>query len=262
MYHHSKDDTILIAMKIAAIQAGQILRGTDAQRLTVNKKDDVKNIVTQADKESESWITHQLQKLPGFSIIGEEGTNLQGEKGQFFIDPLDGTIPFVMGLPTYGISIGLVERGVPTRGILYYPSDDDLILASRGETLSRTMNAVSRNSETHDLVVGFDYSLGMDREFQVHSYYLPLVNATRYVLTFACVTWAVRLLMEGKLDAYVHPGATRYDWAAAACILQEAGAVVCDFDGKPLDFSRRRVPAIAARNQEIMDVILNIYKHT
>ena len=251
---------LLLAMQFAAIEAGKILRRTNVAQLTVEKKGDVKNIFTPADKESEACIVEVLMQFPNFSIVAEEGTCTEGAEGQFYVDPLDGTIPFVMGMPTYGISIGLVENGVPTHGVLYYPSDGDLVYAQKGERVSRHMEAVSRSIEPHDLVVGFDYSLSMDRELQVGAYYLPLVNATRYVLSFACVTWACRQIFDGKLDAYVHPGATRYDWAAAACILQEAGAVVCDFSGKPLDFSRKQVPAIAARSQEIMDVILNIYK--
>lgn len=249
------------AMLRAATHAGEILRQTNIANLSVEKKGDVKNIVTQADKDSETCIVKMLKQFPNYCIIAEEGTNTEGIEGQFYVDPLDGTIPFVMGIPTYGISIGLVEQGVPTHGVLCYPSDYDFIHARRGAYVSRPMEIVTRTTEAHDLVVGFDYSLGMDRELQVGMYYLPLVNATRYVLSFACVTWACRLIMDGQLDAYVHPGATRYDWAAAACILPEAGAVVCDFDGKPLDFSQKRVPAIAARNQKIMDTILNIYKH-
>lgn len=254
------DQNLLLAMQFAAIEAGKILRQIKVSNLAVNKKGDVKNIVTWADTESEACIVEILKQFPNFSIIAEEGTNTEGTAGQFYVDPLDGTIPFVMGMSTYGISIGLVENGVPTHGALYYPTDGDLIYACRGERLSRPMECVTRSAKAHDLVVGFDYSLGMDRELQVGAYYLPLVNATRYVLSFACVTWACRQIFDGKLDAYVHPGATRYDWAAAACILQEAGAVVCDFDGKPLDFSRKRVPAIAARNQEIMDTVLELYK--
>jgi myo-inositol-1(or 4)-monophosphatase len=255
------DQSLLLAMQFAAIEAGKILRGTNVAKLAIEKKGDVKNIVTQADKKSEACIVEILSQYPNYSISAEEGTNLMGTDGQFYVDPLDGTIPFVMGMPTYGISIGLVEQNVPTHGVLYYPTDGDLIYANRGDLVNRPMETATRSTKLHDLVVGFDYSLGMDRELQVGAYYLPLVNATRYVLSFACVTWACRQIFDGKLDAYVHPGATRYDWAAAACILQEAGAVVCDFDGKPLDFSRSRVPAIAARNQKIMDTILNIYKH-
>lgn len=256
-----RDKNLLLTMQFAGIEAGKILRGMNVAQLAIETKGDAKNIVTQADKNSEACIVEILKQYPNFSIIAEEGTNLEGTAGQFYVDPLDGTIPFVMGIPTFGISIGLVENGVPTHGVLYYPSDGDLIYASRGDQVSRPMKVTSRSTEPHDLVVGFDYSLGMDRELQVGLYYLPLINASRYVMSFACVTWACRLIFDGKLDAYVHPGATQFDWAAAACILQEAGAVVCNFDGKPLDFSQKRVPAIAARNQKIMDAILKLYKH-
>ncbi len=254
--------SLLLAMQFAAIEAGKLLRHTNVANLAIETKGDVRNIVTQADKNSESCIVEVLTQFPQYGVIAEEGTNLEGTDGRFYVDPLDGTIPFVLGMPTYGVSIGLVEQGVPTYGVLSYPADGDLIYAQRGNCVSRPMEVPTRRIELHDLVVGFDYSLGMDRDHQVGNYYRPLVNATRYVLSFACVTWACRLLFYGKLDAYVHPGATRYDWAAAACILQEAGAVVCDFDGKPLDFSRKRVPAIAARNQEIIDKILELYKNT
>lgn len=251
-----------LTMQKAALKAGVLIRSIDRAHLHVKtKKGDPRNIVTLADTMSEQCITSILQVFPEFGFAGEEGAERPGTKGVFYIDPLDGTIPFSAGMESYSVSIGLVQRGAPTHGVLYYPSDGDLIYAIRGETLSRHMKATFRSTEAHDLVVGFDYSLGMDRELQVGMYYLPLVNATRYVLTFACVTWACRLIMDGKLDAYVHPGATRFDWAAAACILQEAGAVVCDFDGKSLDFSQKRVPAIAARNQKVMDTILKLYKH-
>ncbi|MEK7631839.1 MAG: inositol monophosphatase [Patescibacteria group bacterium] len=252
---------VRIIMQEAAQKSGTLIRSIDRTHLHVGtKKGDPRNIVTLADTTSEQCITSILQALPEFGFAGEEGAERPGTKGIFYIDPLDGTIPFSAGLETYSVSIGLVQNGTPTHGVIFYPANSCMLYAESGEFVSRKISPVEPKL-IHNLVVGFDYSLGMDRELQVRDYYLPLVKATRYVLTFACVTWACRLIMEGKLDAYVHPGATPYDWAAAACILQEAGAVVCNFDGKPLDFSQKRVPAIAARNQEIMDTILNIYKH-
>lgn len=249
-------------MQKAAHEAGVLLHSIDRGHLLVNTKEgDPRNIVTMADTAAEKCITSILKIVPEFGIAGEEGTEQSGTEGTFYIDPLDGTIPFSAGMDTYAVSIGLVQNGKPTYGVIYYPADIFMLKAGPG-SYSDYRLPQAKPKLVHDLVVGLDYSLSMDRELQVKKYYLPLVNTTRYVLSFACVTWACRLIMTGKLDAYVHPGATQYDWAAAACILQEAGAVVCDFDGKPLDFSRRRVPAIAARNQEIMDVILNIYKHT
>ncbi len=247
-------------MQIAAENAGRQVKHMDRRSMRVDvKHGDRKNIVTEADVLSESIIRRHLQKFPAFGIVGEEGTEISGNAGTFFVDPLDGTIPYASGMPTYGISIGLVQDNVPTRGVLYYPEDGTMLYAERGGSVSRSMAAPTPTA-AHDLVVGFDYSLGMDRELQVGTYYMPLVNGTRYVLTFACVTWAVRLLIEGKIDAYVHPGATRFDWAAAAPIIEAMGGVVRNFTNEKLDFSKKRVPAIAARNQETLEIIQNLYK--
>lgn len=250
---------VLMVMVNAAMEAGASLRMTNQGSLRVaTKNNDVKNIVTQADVLSEKIIREHLTRVPDFAIIGEEGTDVPGERGTFYVDPLDGTIPFAAAMPTYAVSIGLVQNNVPTHGVLYYPADRELIIADPEYGTNRGFAAFSAKAP-HDLVVGFDYSLGMDREKQALDYYVPLLNATRYVYTFACVTWGVRLLIEGKIDAYVHPGATRFDWAAAAAIITAMGGFVQNFEGQPLDFTQRRVPAIATRDAQTMTILQKIF---
>ena len=91
--------------------------------------------VTEADRAAEAAIRAILDsECPADAIIGEEdGGNAAGSERVWLIDPIDGTANYARGIPHYCVSIGYLERGVPTVGAVHDPSHDWLYSAARGE---------------------------------------------------------------------------------------------------------------------------------
>ncbi len=91
------------------------------------------DVVTAMDREVERYIRAAIAKsFPRDAIIGEEDGGTAGDH-LWLIDPIDGTANYARGLPRYCVSIGYLERGVPTLGAIYDPSHDWLYSAGKGE---------------------------------------------------------------------------------------------------------------------------------
>jgi myo-inositol-1(or 4)-monophosphatase len=93
-------------------------------------------IVTEADKEADQYLRHQIAKsYPEDGILSEEACTIYpaNKKAVWIIDPLDGTTNFSLGLHYWGISIARVENGLPVIGVLYFPLLNEVITAVKGE---------------------------------------------------------------------------------------------------------------------------------
>ena len=82
------------------------------------------DLVSAADKESEAYLKAEIgRRFPGHGILGEEGTDEQTEESEFIwvLDPLDGTLNYINGLPIYAVSIGVLRNGEPEVGCIWTP---------------------------------------------------------------------------------------------------------------------------------------------
>lgn len=120
--------------------------------LTKTFKSD-KSIVTQADQEVEELIIRTITgENPEWMVLGEETSGAQNpdfvEKAArgicFVVDPIDGTAPYANGLPTWGVSLGLMENGILTQGIIYLPALGEIFYTKAGKSwLARVDHARS-----------------------------------------------------------------------------------------------------------------------
>ena len=113
-----------------AHQAGDILRASFGQILQVDHKGII-DLVSDADHRSEQFLlSHIRQHFPGDTIIAEEsGKHFGTADHAWYIDPLDGTVNYVHGLPIYSVSIGYAEGGEMRLGVVYDPSRDECFSA-------------------------------------------------------------------------------------------------------------------------------------
>ncbi len=98
--------------------------------------------VSDVDTSSEAAVRESLQRnAPGLPVFGEEGGGGRGDVG-WFVDPLDGTANFLHGFPAVGVSVALVDRGVPVVGVVHAPLLGVTYAAGRGSgafcTVSRS----------------------------------------------------------------------------------------------------------------------------
>ncbi|GAA4195627.1 hypothetical protein GCM10022252_41790 [Streptosporangium oxazolinicum] len=157
----------------------------------------------------------------------------------WILDPVDGTANFLRGIPLCGISLGLVDRDMPTLGVIDLPFLGSRYSAAQGhgaQAEGREIR-VSQTGDLHAAAVSIgDYAVGGDAERK---------NRLRLALTHELAARVQRVRMfgsaavdlawvaEGKTDALIMFSNKPWDTAAGVLIAREAGATVVDQDGSP-----------------------------
>ncbi len=197
---------------------------------SVSTKSTPTDVVTASDHALETLIRRRLAELrPGDAVVGEEhGGVVEHTPTLWVVDPIDGTVNYLYGLPWYAVSVAAVRDGVSVAGAVHEPASGRLWSASAGggATCDGRPLRVSGASEVAMslLSTGFSYS-AQRRVSQVRmiSGLLPHVRDVRRAGSAALDLCAVA---AGWVDAYLEHGCNWWDWAAAGLIAAEAGAVV------------------------------------
>jgi myo-inositol-1(or 4)-monophosphatase len=233
----------------------------------VSTKSSPTDVVTASDHALETLIRARLSTLrPGDAVTGEE----QGEGArsaavaqaggatiQWVVDPIDGTVNFLYGMPWYAISLAAVRDGRSVAGAVIEPASGRLWSAAlgAGATCDGRPLRVSGESDValSLLATGFSYDAKRrTRQINMIGGMLPHVRDMRRAGAAALDLCAVA---AGWVDGYVEHGTNWWDWAAAALIASEAGAVVrvpgptgsvAPDDGLGADAVLVATPAIAA----------------
>jgi myo-inositol-1(or 4)-monophosphatase len=188
------------------------------------------DVVTASDTALEALVRARLARLrPGEPVVGEEGggTAVDGAV-TWVVDPIDGTVNFLYGMPWYAVSLAATRDGVSLAGAVAEPASGRLWSAARGAGATCDGRPLRCSAET-DLAMtmigtGFAYSpQRRARQAAFLEQMLPRVRDLRRSGSSALDLCAVA---AGWLDAYLEHGPNWWDWAAAALIAEEAGAVV------------------------------------
>lgn len=240
--------------------AGDILRSNFGSVRTWRTKSDRGDIVTQVDLDSESYVLSRIKKeFPSHNIVSEESgrINVSSDDCTWFIDPLDGTLNYAMGIPMFCISIGLSCNGELQHGVVYDPIHDELFHAAkgRGAFLNGARITVSNESELSDAIISISWGrrransrkyLRYTRKMSEHSSYYRRLGSAALMLSYVA---------SGRIDAYLQGGVNSWDIAAGMLLVTEAGGVVTDLDNQPLDLTKSRIEMLAA-NPQIHEAML------
>lgn len=254
-----------IAIK-AARSAGQIIaRSVDRiDRLEIATKKNANDLVTSVDTASEAEIIHTIKKAyPDHSILGEESGVIESPNNinqvVWIIDPLDGTLNFVHGVPQFCVSIAVQVKGVVEHGVIYNPISDELFTATKGAgaALNDRRIRVSECKNIGTALIGTGFAFRMSGE--------PIdtaVHRVRNVLEqcgdlrrLGSAALDLAFVAAGRLDGYWEAGLNAWDVAAGALMVREAGGFVTDFAGTDKFIESRTIvagtPKVFPRLQEI-----------
>lgn len=217
-------------------------------------------LVTLADLEVDRALQAAIRtRYPTHGIISEEGaasnTVYRGEPLCWVLDPLDGTVNFVRGLPIWGVSIALLEHGVPVIGVADFPVLHQRFYARRGggaflnDRPIRVRASLDLDSNT---------LIGMDSR----SYRRAFLNLPLKVRILGSAVYDLLMVASGTEIAAIQSAVKVWDVAAAWLIAQEAGAMVANTEGPaffPLqiggDYSRIRARTTAAASAELWKTV-------
>ena len=190
--------------------------------------------VSDVDTSSESAVREVLEReSSSLPFFGEEGGGTRGDVG-WFVDPLDGTANFLHGFPAVGVSVALVQQGVPVVGVVHAPLLGVTYTASKGGGAFANgdpLTVSERDAERAICATGFPFRAKADRLDE----YLPVFEAAlrrfedlrRAGSASLDLAWTA----AGVFDGYFEQALGPWDVAAGALLVREAGGMVTDWSG-------------------------------
>ncbi len=228
----------------AARAAGDLLLRHLGRARGVRWKE-AKDPVTAADVAAERSIRRDLTpRFPAIGFVGEEGAAREGPDGRWIVDPLDGTIAFMAGLPFFAVSIALERAGRIVSGVLFLPRLGELFVAERGR--GAFLNGRRIHVSSHTVLADCTISLWHDdsvwRDRALRERIARLALAVRSLRIFGA-GFSLASVAAGRLDAYWEQSARPWDVAAGALLVREAGGRVTSGAGDPFDIGNTTILA-------------------
>jgi myo-inositol-1(or 4)-monophosphatase len=228
----------------AAQAAGRILMAQFGRPRGLRFKG-AKDPVTQADVMAERCIRRRLaREFPRIGFLGEEGHAAEGPDGRWIVDPLDGTIAFVAGLPFFAVCIALERADGLESAVLFLPRLDEMFVAERGRGawLNGRRVRVRETGRLRDAVVALWHDDTVWGNRALRERIARLALRVRNVRIFGA-GYGLAGVAAGRLDAYWEQSAHPWDIAAGALLVEEAGGRVSTGAGRPLSLDSRTILA-------------------
>ncbi|EZA58400.1 hypothetical protein DMN91_005803 [Ooceraea biroi] len=252
-------------------QAGSIVREKINQRKHVLTKSCDVDLVTEWDQEVERLLIDGISsRYPDHKFIGEEST-ASGQKIEltdaptWIIDPIDGTMNFVHGLPHTCISVGLLINKTAEIGIVYNPILEQLFTARKGQGafLNGAPIHVSSEKELRKALVMVEMGTSRDPEkLEVVLQNITLLTSRVHGLrSLGSAALNMCMVALGGADVSFEFGIHAWDMAAGDLIVREAGGVSIDPAGGPFDVMSRRNLCASSMElaQELSKMLIQYY---
>ena len=188
--------------------------------------------VSEADLASEAAVREILVRESSYPVRGEEAGGAVDDTG-WLVDPLDGTANFVHGFDAVGVSVGLIEDGVPILGVVAAPMLGRTYVAARGLGARRNGEPIQASRRPPDQAIvatGFPFR----HKDQLDRYEPVMIRALRRfedLRRAGAASLDLCWTADGVFDGYFELSLGPWDVAAGALILREAGGVVTDWAG-------------------------------
>ncbi len=208
----------------------------EIENLQVSKKGPA-DFVTNADINTEKVIIDELKKAkPNFTILSEEN-GLEKNKDKenvWIIDPIDGTINFLHGIPHFAISIALMSKKEIVSGIIYDPIKDELFYAEKnnGAFLNNQRIRASKKNNLNECLFAAGSKIKIE----------PDINYRNS----GCAALDMAYVANGRYDGYYQKNLNLWDIAAGIILINEAGGIIDD-----IDLSNKKNIKVIASNPDI-----------
>ena len=211
-----------------ARQAAALIAGTYGRAAAVGSKSSPTDIVTETDLRAEGLLSERLMaQTPGAGILGEEGgTTAPGARLQWVLDPLDGTINFLYGLPLFAVSVAAAVDGEVVAGAVIDVLRDEVFSAQLGGGARLDGEPITASAcaafSSALVLTGFSYHA--DERAVQGEVVQRVLSRSRDVRCFGSTALELCWVACARADAYFQRGTAIWDRAAGALIAAEAGA--------------------------------------
>lgn len=244
-------------------EAGELLTQKRKEHFTIeNKGGDSRDIITSIDNDINNFLIEKIRStFPEHSIYSEEGGDVDGGGDYMWVlDPIDGTANFSRGIPHFGISLGLLHKGVIIVGAVYNPITKELFSFEKGKGafLNREKVYVSEIEDLSKAHVFFHAGRKEGLRDWGGESYRRLLGSARKTSNLASSSLDTCFVAAGRIEANIYGTLSTLDIAAAIGILIEAGGVVADAGGNFPEFSREPQKIFMANNPTILNQAISL----
>jgi myo-inositol-1(or 4)-monophosphatase len=245
------DELLSVALPVAR-EAAATARRMRAEAITdVETKSTMTDVVTAADRAVERQVIEALRAArPDDGVLGEEYGESSTTPGavRWILDPIDGTVNYLYGLPQYAVSLAAEADGVVVAGVVINAATGDEWTATLGGGAWRSGRRL-RCSDRTDLsrsLVGTGFGYDAKRRAHQGAVVAQLITRVRDIRRFGAAALDLCAVGEGMLDAYFEKGLNPWDHAAGGLVATEAGAIVSGLEGAApgLDMVVAATPAV------------------
>ncbi len=225
------------AIKAARTAGNEISRvATRLDQLQVDNKA-VNDFVTNADRDSEAVIVECLQQAyPTHAILTEEAGRIGPKNSDYLwiIDPIDGTLNFMHGVPQYAVSIALLYRDEVVLGVVYDVAKNELFHAEKGQGafLDNRRIRVSNLIDMNRALIGTGFPFRRTDNFKQYMMsFMRVAERTAGIRRPGSAALDLAWLACGRYDGFWESGLSQWDIAAGGLLVLEAGGLITDLEG-------------------------------
>ena len=237
------DRLVELAERLARGAGDLVLTGRPDQVEVSGTKSSLIDVVTERDLASEAHLRRELaRERPHDGVLGEEEAPLLGTSGvTWVLDPIDGTVNYLYGIPAYAVSVAAVV-GTPDPAVwtvvaacVHAVADGRTWTAGlgRGAYLAGRRLVVNEPVPLDRSLVGTGFGYTVERRTSQARVVAQVLPRVRDIRRIGSAAMDLCMLASGNLDAYYERGLQPWDLAAASLVAQEAGAVVTGLRGAP-----------------------------
>jgi len=216
----SKRELLRIAEQTAS-KAGEILKNSNAKVLLSVGKD----IKISSDREVHEFIVEELNKT-NIPILSEEDNEHEFNlNGGWVVDPLDGSMNFLRGIPLSAISIGLVKEGKPILGVVYDFNRGEMFtgIVGEGAWLNGNKISVSKIEDRSEAIVSTGFPSYTDFSKGALEEYVSLIQSFKKVRLFGSAALSLVYVACGRVDAYYERDIKIWDVTGGLAIVEASG---------------------------------------
>ncbi|MFQ1003783.1 inositol monophosphatase family protein [Modestobacter sp. SSW1-42] len=230
----------------------------------VDTKSSPVDVVTAVDRASEALIVRRLlEARPDDGVLGEEGASTEGSSGvRWVVDPIDGTVNFLYGLPAFAVSIAAEVDGRTEVGVVLNVATGEQYTAVRGHGAWLTAPGAatmqlhgSAPASLGQSLVATGFSYGAEERRAQGAAVARLLPEVRDIRRWGCASLDLCAAAAGRVDAYYEQGLKPWDHAAGALVAAEAGLVVTGTAGRPFaePMAVAAAPSVAGALVELLE---------
>lgn len=197
------------------------------------------DFVTEVDLKISGFMKERLAELyPHIGFMSEEGGN-NPKKERWILDPIDGTTNLVYGYNMSSVSLAHFDGERVVFGVIYNPFNKELFVSERGKGVYLNGKLLSQapDRELKDCIIEFGAG-STKKQYTEQSFAIAkqIFSECLDLRRICSSALAVAYVAAGRLNGYFERSIKPWDYAAATLMLEECGAVCCDWDGNPIQY--------------------------